>query len=297
MRKIAAIMLILSICLLCACQGSSASSDMVTVGGSSKRDTIQSASIQFSPPGEDEVYATITTNHGDIRVILYPQYAPLAVENFCTLATLGFYDDTIFHRIIEDFIIQAGDATGTGLQGATIWGTTFATESTDLLRHYSGALCVAGVEGEEFAGTSQFYIVATPQNTLDEAALQALQTAGWSQEVIDTYAQAGGAPYLDHTDTVFGQVIAGMDVVDAICGASVDENSYRPKNDIVIEGITIENYPSAGMLTPPSERQPLDVSVPATTSLPAVAVPSSDATSSVEATSTSLPSSSPSSLP
>ncbi len=291
LRKIAATMLLLSICFFCACQSSAASSDVVTVGGSTKRDTIQSESIQFSPPGEDEVYATITTNHGDIRVILYPQYAPLAVENFCTLATLGFYDDTVFHRIIEDFIIQAGDATGTGLQGATIWGTPFATESTELLRHYSGALCTAGVEDEEFSGTSQFYIVATPQDTLDEAALQSLQAAGWSQEVIDTYTQAGGAPYLDHTDTVFGQVIAGMDVVDAICNASVDENSYRPKDDIVIEGITIENYPTQGMLTPPSERQPLEVSVPATASLPAVAVPSSDTTSSSASTSSSSPSS------
>ncbi len=293
LRKIAAIMLLLSICLLCACQGSAASSDVVTVGGSTKRDTIQSESVQFSPPGDDEVYATITTNHGDIRVILYPQYAPLAVENFCTLATLGFYDDTVFHRIIEDFIIQAGDATGSGLQGSTIWGTPFATESTDLLRHYSGALCVAAVDGEELAGTSQFYIVATPQNVLDETALQTMQTAGWSQEVIDTYAQAGGAPYLDHTDTVFGQVIAGMDVVDAICSVSVDENSYRPKNDIIIESITIENYPTQGMLSPPSEREPLDIPEPATASLPAVAVPSSEATSSSSSTSTPPSSSMP----
>ena len=65
---------------------------------------------------------------------------------------------------------------------------------------------------------------------------------GWRQEIIDAYAAAGGAPYLDYTDTVFGQVYEGMDVVDAIGAAQVDE-ALAPVEAITIHSVTIETYP------------------------------------------------------
>lgn len=213
-----------------------------TVGGSTRRNLIQSSELQFQAPGPGDVKVTMQTSKGEIQMVLYPQYAPLAVENFCTLASQGYYDQTEFHRIVKDFIIQGGDKDKTGLSGTSAWGTPFQTERSEFLRHYSGALCMAGADGQPDTHLSQFYIMATPQNALDEAALQQLQNAGLRQEVIETYRQAGGAPYLDFTDTVFGQVVEGMDIVDMIANGAVAEESQRPKSPVVIQSIQIENY-------------------------------------------------------
>ena len=71
---------------------------------------------------------TITTNLGDITCVLFPELAPKAVENFMTLARNGYYDGTIFHRVIYDFMIQGGDPTGTGMGGNSIWEKPFEDE-------------------------------------------------------------------------------------------------------------------------------------------------------------------------
>ena len=81
--------------------------------GSSNGGTI----LQAQLPAEDEEIAVITTSMGDITLRLYPEEAPKAVENFKTLAKDGYYDGVIFHRVIEDFMIQTGDPTGTGAGG------------------------------------------------------------------------------------------------------------------------------------------------------------------------------------
>ncbi|MDL2327139.1 peptidylprolyl isomerase [Ruminococcaceae bacterium OttesenSCG-928-A11] len=233
--------------LFCGCTaGAASTSEPEVVGGSTKRDAVRNSELQFVWPADDAVFATLETSRGDIRLVLYPDIAPLAVENFCTLALLGYYDGTEFHRVMADFVIQGGDATGTGTGGASIWGAVYDTERTDLLHHYSGALCAASVNGKSGTHNSQFYIVATPQDGISEASLEAMRAAGMRDEVVEAYRQAGGAPYLDHTDTVFGQVVEGMDIVDRIAALAVDEETQRPKNAVVIEKVTIENYPPAG---------------------------------------------------
>ena len=78
-------------------------------------------------------------------------------------------------------------------------------------------------------------------DSVDKTQQEALAQNGYSESQIAAYAAAGGLPYLDNTDTVFGQVFAGMDVVDAIAMVAVDEND-KPADDVIIESITFENY-------------------------------------------------------
>jgi len=126
--------------------------------------------------------ASIETNRGEIAVELYPQYAPKTVNNFIFLAREGFYDGVVFHRVISKFVIQGGDPTGTGSGGP---GYRFEDEVVgNPLKHETGVISMANA-GENTNG-SQFFITHSPQ------------------------------PHLNGKHTVFGKVVAGHDVVDAI---------------------------------------------------------------------------------
>jgi cyclophilin family peptidyl-prolyl cis-trans isomerase len=147
--------------------------------------------------------ATLHTNHGAIELELFEGEAPKTVENFRKLASDGFYDGVIFHRVIPDFMIQGGDPDGTGSGGP---GYMFEDEFNDhpVVR---GALAMAN-SGPNTNG-SQFFIVT-----------------------------ADACPWLDGKHTVFGQVTNGMDVVDTI--SQVNTNSAdRPDEDVVIERIDL----------------------------------------------------------
>ena len=80
---------------------------------------------QTNLPADGEITATINTTLGTIKVKLFPEEAPKAVENFVTHAKNGYYDGIIFHRVIKDFMIQGGDPNGTGMGGESIWGRPF----------------------------------------------------------------------------------------------------------------------------------------------------------------------------
>jgi peptidyl-prolyl cis-trans isomerase B (cyclophilin B) len=126
--------------------------------------------------------ATMETDRGDIVVNLYPEHAPLTVNNFVFLSREGFYDGVAFHRVIPDFMIQGGDPTGTGRGGP---GYRFEDELKDNpLRHETGSLSMANA-GPNTNG-SQFFVTHSPQ------------------------------PHLDGKHTVFGRVTSGQDVVDSI---------------------------------------------------------------------------------
>ena len=84
--------------------------------------------------------ATIKTNHGDLRIKLFPEHAPKTVANFVALSKDGYYDGVIFHRIIKDFMIQGGDPTGTGMGGESIYGESFEDEFSEELYNIRGAL-------------------------------------------------------------------------------------------------------------------------------------------------------------
>lgn len=130
-----------------------------------------------------EIYhAVIQTNRGDIELELYPQYAPVTVNNFVFLAGEGFYDGVSFHRVIKDFMIQSGDPTGTGSGGP---GYRFKDELYDNpLKHEKGVISMANA-GPNTNG-SQFFITHSPQ------------------------------PHLNGKHTVFGKISKGQEVVDAI---------------------------------------------------------------------------------
>ncbi|WNF35170.1 peptidylprolyl isomerase [Bacillaceae bacterium IKA-2] len=175
-----------------------------TVDEATPSDSMQS-SEEVLP---EERVVKMTTNKGDITIKLFPQYAPLAVENFITHSETGYYEGVIFHRVIEDFMIQGGDPDGTGMGGESTYGGSFEDEFSPSLSHLRGALSMAN-RGPNTNG-SQFFI-------------------------IDAEA---GTPHLDGVHTVFGHVIEGMDVVDAIAEVEVGPGD-RPIDEIVIESIEI----------------------------------------------------------
>lgn len=184
---------------------------------------------QLPAPGDTTV--TMVTTMGDIRIRLFPDEAPKAVENFLTHAKNGYYNGLIFHRVIRDFMIQGGDPTGTGMGGESIWGDAFEDEFTPKLHNLRGALSMANA-GPGTNG-SQFFLVQA--SSAPEAMLDQMKDLPdyFPEETAADYAEIGGTPWLDYHHTVFGQVYDGMDVVDAIAGVEVNGND-KPLTDVKI---------------------------------------------------------------
>ncbi|MCP3963144.1 MAG: peptidylprolyl isomerase [bacterium] len=135
------------------------------------------------------MHATIHTNKGDIRLELAPEKTPLTVANFVNLASRGFYDGVAFHRVIDNFMVQGGDPTGTGSGGP---GYRFEDEITDLGHDGPGVLSMANA-GPGTNG-SQFFI---------------------------THVET---PWLDGKHTVFGRVVSGLDVVNSVAQGDAISN-------------------------------------------------------------------------
>ena len=177
--------------------------------------------------------AVLKTNQGEIKIQLFPEQAPMTVENFIRLAQKGYYDGTIFHRVISDFMIQGGDPEGNGTGGESIWGHPFEDELSRELFNIRGALSMAN-SGPNTNG-SQFFIVQN--KNMPKRYIKQMEPAGYPKEIIHAYKQ-GGTPWLDGRHTVFGQVTSGMDVVDEIAAVERDM-ADKPKEDVVIETVEI----------------------------------------------------------
>ena len=180
--------------------------------------------------------ATIKTNHGDLRIKLFPEHAPKTVANFIALSKDGYYDGVIFHRIIKDFMIQGGDPTGTGMGGESIYGESFEDEFSEELYNIRGALSMANA-GPNTNG-SQFFIV---QNQHLPYSKKEIARGGWPEPIAEIYAEQGGTPHLDRRHTVFGQLAdeASYEVLDAIAGVETGAMD-KPVEDVIIETIEIE---------------------------------------------------------
>lgn len=178
--------------------------------------------------------AVLKTNQGEIKIQLFPEQAPMTVENFIRLAQKGYYDGTIFHRVISDFMIQGGDPEGNGTGGESIWGHPFEDELSRELFNIRGALSMAN-SGPNTNG-SQFFIVQN--KNMPKRYIKQMEPAGYPKEIIHAYKQ-GGTPWLDGRHTVFGQVITGMDVVDKIAKSKKDKMD-KPLEDITIESIQVQ---------------------------------------------------------
>jgi peptidyl-prolyl cis-trans isomerase A (cyclophilin A) len=149
--------------------------------------------------------ATFETTKGTFALELFSERAPSTVANFVKLAGDGFYDGLVFHRVIEDFMIQGGDPEGTGMGGP---GYTIDDEFHPELRHDApGVLSMANAGPD--TGGSQFFITLA------------------------------ATPWLDDRHAVFGKVIDGMDVVEGIGAVETDAND-RPVDDVRIESVTID---------------------------------------------------------
>ena len=185
----------------------------------------------------DGPIATIKTNHGNMRLKLFPDYAPKTVANFIALSKDGYYDGVIFHRIIKDFMIQGGDPTGTGMGGESIYGESFEDEFSEELYNVRGALSMANA-GPNTNG-SQFFIV---QNQHLPYSKKEIARGGWPEPIAEIYAEQGGTPHLDRRHTVFGQLAdeASYEVLDAIAGVETGAMD-KPVEDVVIETIEIED--------------------------------------------------------
>nr|WP_300001882.1 peptidylprolyl isomerase [Tissierella sp.] len=189
---------------------------------------------QLKKPEAGEEIAVVKTNHGDIKIRLFPEAAPKTVENFKTHAQNGYYDGVTFHRVMKDFMIQGGDPNGTGMGGESIWGGSFEDEFSPDYVNFRGALSMANA-GPNTNG-SQFFIVH--KGNIEAGSMS---PSDYSPETFKAYQELGGTPWLDFGHTVFGQVFEGMDVVDAIANVKTGAND-KPVEDVIMEKIEIVKY-------------------------------------------------------
>lgn len=150
--------------------------------------------------------AVFDTNMGEFEIELFEDKTPITTGNFIKLAEEDFYDGVIFHRVIDGFMIQGGDPTGTGMGGP---GYTIEDEFMPELKHESEGILSMANTGRPHTGGSQFFITLA------------------------------ATPWLDGLHTVFGRVVKGMEVVRAIGGVETGAQD-RPVNDVVINSITIK---------------------------------------------------------
>ena len=219
--------------------------------------------LETVTPQKGDLIATFEIEgYGTIKAVLFPDIAPVGVENFRKLADKGFYDGLTIHRVIDQFMFQGGSTNGNGTGGeAAVNGGKFGIETSDNARHFYGALCYANAEG---TNTTQFYIVnnnekdpfdgriAQYNKVIDEykkladaassddekhfyeyyyvepyeAARDSYadEVAAMDQNIKALYDERGGTPTLDGGYTVFGQVYEGFDVIDSISKAEVVDN-------------------------------------------------------------------------
>ena len=166
---------------------------------------------KISIKGEKEMVVIEMENGKKIKLELYPDAAPITVANFEKLVREGFYNGLIFHRVIEGFMIQGGDPTGTGMGGADekIKGEFAANGVMNPLKHTRGVISMARSMMKDSA-SSQFFIMHKD------------------------------APHLDGSYAAFGKVVEGMDTVDAIAETATDR-SDRPIVPQVMKSVTLED--------------------------------------------------------
>lgn len=188
-------------------------------------------------PKEKRHTLIITTDYGVMKVMLYNE-TPQHRDNILKLVNQHFYDSTLFHRVIKDFMIQGGDpdskhaAAGAMLGNGDV-GYTIPAEFRPDLIHKKGVLAAARNDNPEKSSSGcQFYIVEGKKFTDDELNRIQKQTgATYTPEQREIYKTIGGTPHLDQGYTVYGEVYEGLNVLDSIDHVQTDHND-RPLKDV-----------------------------------------------------------------
>lgn len=238
-------------------------------GGRVRPDDGRPVGYQLDKPEKGEDVAVLTTSMGEIRLRLFPDAAPKAVENFRGLIEKGYYDGLTFHRVIRDFMIQGGDPNGNGTGGESIWNKPFSDEFNKNLLNIRGAVSMAN-SGEDTNG-SQFFINQAGASSFSgwddyrqiyevyrqnsDAVLQqnpdfsCLDMSKTTDAYKKLYEENGGNPNLDGAysvtekgHTVFAQVYEGMDVVDKIAAVPVDSQNDKPLSAVTVVKAEILKY-------------------------------------------------------
>lgn len=246
-----------------ACSGNSSSARL-------RSDDGKKIGYQLDAPAQGEEIAVLTTSMGTIKIRLFPDAAPKAVENFKGLINKKFYDGLTFHRVMKDFMVQTGDPKGNGTGGESLWNKPFADEFNRNLLNIRGAVAMAN-SGKDTNGSQFFIDQAGPatfkgwsqfeqgysyykQSKASVDDFTAQYGTSWlnmdkvTAEYRSFYEKHGGNPYLDgfyniaeRGHTVFGQVFEGLDVVDKIASVSVDSQN-KPTSEVKIEKAEIQKY-------------------------------------------------------
>ena len=237
MKKHNVLIILLSALLLLACSQAS-QADTATTGSDNQE---QKNPTKKKKPAQ-MTKVLLKTSMGDIVIALYDE-TPLHKENFIKLVNDKYYDGVLFHRIIQNFMIQTGDPESKAAKPGQMLGNggpgyTIPAEFVPGLYHKRGAVAAArmgdNVNPKKESSGSQFYIVdgrVFSTNDLNRVIQMTGKT--YSMEQIKDYTSIGGAPHLDGDYTVFGEVVSGMEIVDKIAAQQKDGRD-RPLEDIKI---------------------------------------------------------------
>ena len=196
--------------------------------------------LSLSLLAQERAKAVISTPYGEMVIELYNE-TPQHRDNFIKLAKEGFYDGTLFHRVIPNFMIQGGDPDSRGAAPSVQLGNggpgyTIPAEFAEGLYHKKGVLAAArlgdAVNPKKASSGSQFYLVQGQVFSEEKLWSFGLRSGKkYTAEQIKTYGTIGGTPHLDGAYTVFGEVIDGLEIIEKIANQKRDENN-RPVKDV-----------------------------------------------------------------
>lgn len=235
--------------LAASCNGSSTKKGGSTTGNQNVEEAVPSVTDTATSQTNvsEEPIVEIETTMGTVKLMLYKD-TPIHRDNFVKLAQKGFFDGLLFHRVINEFMVQGGDPTSKDAQPGQMLGSgdpgyTLPAEIKANHYHKRGALAAARTGDDinpyrESSG-SQFYIVHGRKFTDQELDVME-QRAGitFTDEQRVAYKTVGGAPFLDGGYTVYGEVLEGLNVIDAIAGVETD-GVDRPLTDVKIVKVTV----------------------------------------------------------
>jgi peptidyl-prolyl cis-trans isomerase B (cyclophilin B) len=187
-----------------------------------------------------ETMIEITTDYGTMTFKLYNE-TPQHRDNFIKLANEGFYNGTLFHRVMNGFMIQGGDPQSKNAAPGVMLGNggpgyTIPAEFNPSLYHKKGALAAARlgdqVNPQKASSGSQFYIVqGKPSSEAELGMMESRKNIKYTPEQKTVYTTLGGTPFLDMDYTVFGEIVSGMEVIDKIAAVSTNPQN-RPLQDV-----------------------------------------------------------------